>query len=376
MNIFVVSRGFPTEKYKTYGIFEFDLAKALANAGHNVVFCVVDLRSFRRKRNFSNQKFRTENVDVFVSNLPLGAIPKRLLVRLGRIAFKKVFKAAVKEHGKPDIIHTHFADISLIASSTAKKHKIPIVMTEHSSKMNSKELTKSDIVFAKKAYKDADLLLSVSKPLSENIKKLTGYKSLCIPNIVDTKTFCFNERENENIFRFVCAGSLIERKNIGLVIDAFLQIQKKYNNIQLIIIGDGPLKKTFEEKINCYNKNDNIKLKGLCSRKEMAKFFNESDCFVLASKAETFGVVYIEAMSTGLPVIASKCGGPEDFINESNGILVEVDNKQQLVSAMEQMILNKHFYNRKEISECAKKNFSPETISDHLTKAYKSLMKK
>ena len=55
---------------------------------------------------------------------------------------------------------------------------------------------------------------------------------------------------------------------------------------------------------------------------EIVKVYEECDCFVLPSAGETFGVVYVEAMAAGLPVIATRCGGPEDFVNEDNGILI------------------------------------------------------
>ena len=67
---------------------------------------------------------------------------------------------------------------------------------------------------------------------------------------------------------------------------------------------------------------------------EVSSILAHADIFVLASRKETFGIVYVEAMAKGLPVIATKCGGPEEFVNKENGILVPVDNVEELSKAM------------------------------------------
>lgn len=86
-----------------------------------------------------------------------------------------------------------------------------------------------------------------------------------------------------------------------------------------------------------YKLTEQIFLMGLRDRKEIAKRMHESDCFVLASKLETFGVAYIEALAAGLPVIATNCGGPEEFVHKDNGILIEVNDAQGLTDAMLKM---------------------------------------
>ncbi|MFY9282731.1 MAG: glycosyltransferase [Miniphocaeibacter sp.] len=141
-------------------------------------------------------------------------------------------------------------------------------------------------------------------------------------------------------FNFVSTGNLIDTKRMDLTIKAFYKAFKGNTKITLTIFGQGPNHKSLEELINQYKLSDQVKLMGLCSRKKIAEQLSKSNCFVLVSQSETFGVAYIEALAMGVPVIATKCGGPEGFVNKDNGIMIDVDNEEQLIEAMHYMYKN------------------------------------
>lgn len=211
--------------------------------------------------------------------------------------------------------------------------------------------------------------------MANNIKKHTGYEVVIINNIVDTKIFKYSNNSRENrAFTFISAGSLIYGKGMDILIKAFSTIKRK--DVKLIIMGDGPKRNELSklaEKLGCMNQ---IIFHGSYVRKDLSKFFKESDCFVLASRLETFGVVYIEALASGLPIIATKCGGPEIFTNETNGLLVPVEDIDSLAKAMEHMILNINRYNLEEISKYAYKEFSPNNIATKIFNLYKKVIDK
>lgn len=145
-------------------------------------------------------------------------------------------------------------------------------------------------------------------------------------------------------------------------------------NVTLTIFGDGPERSRLQDMINKYNLNDNVFLKGFCLRDVIANKLSESDCFVLASQTETFGVAYIEALSMGIPVIATKCGGPQGFVNNENGVMVEVDDVNGLTEAMKYMYKNADKYNGESISKVTKSLFSPESVGSRLMEVYKSVI--
>ena len=94
MRIFIVSRGVPSDRNLTLGIFEFDQAKALVAAGHDVVVLSVDLRSIRRRRKWGLRSYERDGVRVEEINIPVGAVPKPLMIRIGTSALRKLLKTS------------------------------------------------------------------------------------------------------------------------------------------------------------------------------------------------------------------------------------------------------------------------------------------
>lgn len=367
MFILIVSRGYPNPTSPLRGIFEFDQAKALSHAGHKVVYISLDLRSIWHKRKFGKTNFESEGVKIYNIAIPLGKIPAWLFIFFGKIALGLVYKDVIEAHGNPDLIHSHFYDISSITASLKTKNNIPLVITEHSSNLNTNEISNKTLHYGRIAFSSADKIICVSTTLSKKLRQHFNVESVVIPNIVDIDNFKINQKIH-NDFVFISVGNLIFTKGFDILIMAFSQM--KNQNCRLVIIGDGPEKNNLQNLIDFLNLTQQITLSGKKSRTEINEMMSVSDAFVLASRSETFGVVYIEAMAAGLPVIATKCGGPEDFINQDNGLLVSINNPEQLSFAMTEMFHNNKKYNRVEIAKKCRDHFSPEVIATRLSDFY------
>jgi len=119
---------------------------------------------------------------------------------------------------------------------------------------------------------------------------------------------------------------------------------------------------------------EQIKLLGFAPRKQVLEELQKSDAFILSSKYETFGVVVIEAMSCGLPAIATKCGGPESIIENSElGLLVENDDLEELSNAMKDMYENRADYNSNKIRTYVVNNFSEKAVASKLINIYEKV---
>lgn len=374
MYVLIMSRGYPRENNRILGIFEMDQAKALQKLGLKVVFLSTDLRSIRRWRKWGYERKTIDGIEVFGMNIPLGRVSPSILDKALKFSTNYLYKKIVEEKGKPDLIHAHFVNQGHMGSLLKEKHGIPLVITEHSSQFNKENGSERFIKKGEKTFKKADKLITVSPSLQNRIKERYGVDSIYIPNIVDTSVFTYTPREANSKFRFVSTAHLIPIKDNNTTIKAFYQAFKGKEDVELKIFGEGGERNKLEELIRSLGLEGKVKLMGQCRREVIAEAYKESDAFVLASKSETFGVSYIEALASGLPVLATRCGGPEAFVEESNGIFSEVGDVDSLAKNMLYMYENIDNFNRERISKDTVNKFSPESVGKKIVDVYKSIL--
>lgn len=366
MYILELSYGCPSKKYSRNGIFQFEQAKAISKYC-DVVFGSIDLRSIKKWRSWGIKKFIKNDLPIFEINLPLGKLPYCIFQKLAKKSFSLLLNKIIKEKGKPSVIHIHFGEVATWACFECVKQKIPYFITEHSSVVHTMSLTKKELHEYSIAYAQSKFVISVSKSLSIAINKLFGVNPIVIPNIVNLSEFRYVERiknpKTKPYFSFVSAGNLVFSKGFDLLINAFAKINNFDVDCRLIIMGDGPLKKELIKLISKLELKDKVTMFGKFSHDEFFRVLSHADCFVLASRHETFGLVYAEAMSTGLPVVGTKCGGPEDFVDSNKGILADTNDVDGLSLAMQNIIENYDFYDGKKISNDVKYAFSEETVA-------------
>lgn len=383
MKVLFVTRGYPSQQDPMKGNYEAVQAKAIAKKGHEV--SVIGIRWRSVANIFKNKKLdhRVDgDVDVYTCMrvtpfLPHLTIP-RLNLLIHKWAFKKVFKRYVKEKGLPDVIHIHSLHAAPAILAIRELCNTPVIITEHWSKILSKKMplgTKYEIkCWGKECYHMADTVIAVSSSLARVIKKEYGVDCRVVNNMVEDYFFRLPVSvEKHKGFHFVSVGSLFPIKGYDSLIESFSKMDDDVD-VRLDIVGRGPEKDKLLKIINKYNQQKRIHLTGVKTPDEVAKLLENSDCFVLASRSETFGIVYIEAMAKGLPVIATRCGGPEEFINEENGLLVNVGDIEALSDALKYMIYNKNRFNRDKIREFCYDNFSESAISDKIIKIYNEIV--
>jgi len=159
--------------------------------------------------------------------------------------------------------------------------------------------------------------------------------------MVDLGFYCQKIKYNNNLLKFITVGRLIEAKNHELLLRAFAKIKRLKPEAKLTIIGDGPLKKDIKYAVKALDLGSTVTFIGNASAKEVKKQLHQSDIYVSSSDYEGWGNAIIEAMSAGLPVVATKVGClADDWLGKEIAKTVDIENENHLYEAMLWCMLN------------------------------------
>ena len=200
---------------------------------------------------------------------------------------------------------------------------------------------------------------------------------------VDSEQFSVKEgeevacrlQEDESCFRLLYVGKIEERRNVYFLIELFELLQKKRENIRLVIVGDGEeqYRKAFLDRIRPWTENGKIIYYQKATQKELALIYQRSDMFVFTSNYEIFGMVLLESMYFGLPVISSMNGGASVLINSGkNGYVMDSFNAdlwaEKILAVAEDEEL-RHVMGR-EAKQTIEKHFLWDRLADQFIRAY------
>lgn len=379
MHVMFVPSWYSTPRNKVHGSFFKEQAQALAEHGvkvtvaFNEIWPLTLLGKINENKGISIQNedglktYRYKNYNYLPKNpLMFMFFNKRL---------EKLYKLISEREGKIDLIHAHsslWGGIS--AEYISGKYNIPLIITEHSSITYSKYLKPSYKKYVVNSYKNASKLIAVGEGLKEELCDLTKRNEVeVIPNLVNLELFKPMKLEKNSEFTFFSLAFLEGEKGMDTLIKSFA---KKFKNInaKLVIGGDGSQKKQLKELSNNLNISDKVEFLGALTRKEVVAQMNKCDCFVLASRHETFGVVYVEALACGKPIIGTYNGGANGIINSENGLIVPIDDEEKLSNAMLEVMKNYSSYDSEIIRNNCENKYSKQNIVKNIIKAYKEVL--
>lgn len=239
---------------------------------------------------------------------------------------------------RPDVIHTHLYVLSYVVPALKilrTKNKIRIVHTVHN--IASKEVNPKIQKIQRKCFKNKTVIpVAISELIQDSICDLYNLEKNDVPivyNGINLKK-CI-EKNNYNSFnKILHVGRFFEQKNHFYILKIFEKLLKENDKYHLYLVGDGELKSAVEKYVSS-NKIQNVHFVG--SIPDSYSIMNESDLFILPSKWEGFPMTIIEALGTGLPVIASNVGGIPNMIdNEINGFIADdIDEYIDIIKKLE-----------------------------------------
>ncbi len=383
MHTLIIPSWYPSTPDDVNGIFFRLQAQALQRSGVKVGVVAPIFRSFRTQaktafnpKNYGIRTYIDKDVPTYVydSMFFFPRIPH--IDRKREIAASmKLFHRYVADHGMPDVLHAHCVNSGgIIAYEIHKATGIPYVITEHSTTYARKLIRNWQRPLMYVAAQNAACRLAVSRDFAELLKEeYRGLEWQYVPNILsasfEAPIDLADKPANED-FTFCSVAHLQHKKGYDILLPAFAEAVKAYPNLKLKIGGGGYEEFKLHRLAKDLGLENNVIFEGRLKNEEVLELMYQSDAFVLASRHETFGVVFIEALAQGLPVIATRCGGPETIVNPSNGLLVDVGDQKSLTEALISLYRNRKKYFPRLLRENCLKEFGERPVTEQIISAY------
>lgn len=375
LNVLFVTPWYPTKNHTYQGVFVREYAKAVQELNRVVVLHVGVPDSSMKKR----WAVQPETSEILTEGVPTyRALYRPATVRgLTRprhwASWNRAVSDVVKTHGPFDIVHAHVCTTGSIALSIAKRLDIPLVMSEHWGAFQGRTLTASRVRQARRVFGRAGSVLPVSHSLQRAIESYGINASFrVVPNVVDVSTFSFDasSRTASATTKMVTVTAPMPHKGLSYLLRALGQVNWGARSWCLDIVGAGADTAGHREIVEGLGLTERVCFHGSLPKHGVAHLMKRADFFILPSLTETFSVATAEALATGLPALITRCGGPEDFVDERCGLIVEPSNVTAIADGICAMLERLPQYDRQAISSSAARRFGPHAIAELLDGVY------
>ena len=323
MRVLVLTPWYPHRDHTHAGIFVREHARAVASS---VEITVVHLAGFSTTM-ASRFEVEEETDPELTAGIPTCRIRfrspplKRWYALSLASGLRRAFPELVARWGRPDILHAHTFEAAFPAAALGKHEKIPLVVTEHHSGFQRGNLGFLARHKAKVGLERAHRVLPVCLSLEEAIMR-HGIKARfrVIPNAVDPSVF-HPPASACRSHRLVFVGSLQPLKGLPELLAGLARM----NDIpwELHLAGVGPQAAEYRELGGRLGLSSRLHWHGAMLKPDLAELLRASRALVLPSRVESLPCVILEAMATGLPVLATRVGGIPEIVDETNGVLIE-----------------------------------------------------
>lgn len=373
MRILIIPSWYPTPSNPLNGIFVQQQADALSKT-HDVHVLYLDVipRGQRRRP----KRYRTK-VRGYIEEII--EVPNRLFIWQFLYAWQLVHAFRnLQRSFVPNVIHAHVAVPAGWGASVLRYLAIPLVLTEHSGDFKPWLARPGLRWMARLAFATADVTLAVSASQRQDL--IAAFpriqRTAIVPNTVDTELFTLSPLPStDRGYKLLFVGLLrTHEKGVPELLDALAQLRHQGFPIHLDLVGNGPLLEEYKRRAEIRSLVEMTTFHGYQPPSVVAQMLRESHALVLPSHTESQGVVVIEALASGRPVVSTRCGGPESLVNSTNGLLVEPQNATELAHAIKNLLTDLHNYDPERISNQARKQYSHQAIASALTHIYQNLL--
>jgi glycosyltransferase involved in cell wall biosynthesis len=386
MHVLVLPSWYPTDADPLAGVFFREQVNALRQAGLDVRVAVpqryLSSRLYREARKVLPLIERAEEDDVPVYRWSMGVgfggrFPAALQYRISLLAAEYSFRRYVAEQGMPELIHAHsILWGGVFAAHFKQRFDIPFVVTEHSTAYYDGVVSPFELRLSARVLAGADARTVVSPQLGEQLEAEFGAAARpwsWLPNLVERRFIPADRPRREAVcdrFVFLAIGSLVERKGYPVLLRAFAQAFPEAGDTRLRIAGDGPLRADLERLAAELGIAERVDFLGPCDRDVVLAEIQRADALAHAAPFESFGVIFVEALACGLPIVAASSGGAHAIIHPGNGILTPPDDVASLARGMLELRAKIANYDADVISRECHARFGEAAYVEHVRQLY------
>jgi glycosyltransferase involved in cell wall biosynthesis len=279
-----------------------------------------------------------------------------------------------------DLIHAHFAfPDGVVAAQLGRRYGIPVIITEQAPWrpwMDNYPLVRRQALWA---ARQSVFQVAISRSVRDSIVHFTHQPSKVhvIPDGVDGGVFTPLEKgENPDPNQILYAGQIFDNKGIDLLLKSMQQLITWRPGVRLVLIGGNYYRSKQLQELRLRRMahdlglDNHVQFVGMKSLPELVRYMKESAVLVLASRSESFGSILVEALTCGTPVISTRCGGPEEIVNDQVGILVPIEDVDNLTLAIKHVLTHRNHYNSDYLRKYALEKFSWEVIAHRTVNLY------
>lgn len=331
MRIAVVTETWPPE-VNGVAVTLAKLVQSLSHRNH-------DVQLIRPRQAKIDEGVRDSNLEeVLMRGMPIPRYPE---LKLGLPSKKTLVKAWTLR--RPDVVHIATeGPLGWSALQAAKVLKLPVTsdfrtnFQSYSKHYGVGWLRKPIVAYLRKFHNATACTMVPTRELQRTLSD-NGFLNLkVVSRGVDTQLFNSNKRDQQlreswgatdQTKVLISVGRMAPEKNLEQVLKVFDSLKYLGNQIKLVMVGDGPLKEQFKQRY------PEIIFPGMLSQSNLANYYASSDLFVFPSQTETFGNVTLEALASGIPVLAFDCAAARDWVQtDVNGWLVSESKPENFVA--------------------------------------------
>jgi glycosyltransferase involved in cell wall biosynthesis len=272
--------------------------------------------------------------EVLMRGMPIPRYPE---LKLGLPSKKTLVKTWTLR--RPDVVHIATeGPLGWSALQAAKVLKLPVTsdfrtnFQSYSKHYGVGWLRKPIVAYLRKFHNATACTMVPTRELMRTLSE-NGFANLkVVSRGVDTKLFNISKRDaslrrswgaTDNTKVLISVGRMAPEKNLDQVLKTYEALKSTGQSFKLVMVGDGPLKEQFQKRY------PEIIFPGMLSQSNLAAYYASSDLFIFPSQTETFGNVTLEALASGIPVLAFDCAAARDWVQTGvNGWLVAENNPE------------------------------------------------